>query len=111
MVCALARRVLRSYRLRGGVYWPATARWLASDGTLTVLPGVQARGTTKVCRSGLYPYMIAQPTTPGMPPSSAERVEERLGLLEIGGVKPLGEPAVDRCQEAVSLGAFALLLP
>src|SRR5262249_9718455 len=46
-----------------------------------------------------------------MPLCSADRVEERLGLLEIGGVKTLGEAAVDRCQEAVSLRAFALLLP
>ena len=34
-----------------------------------------------------------------------------LGLLEIGGVKALGEPAVDRRQQLVGLGALALLLP
>src|SRR5262249_3481797 len=31
--------------------------------------------------------------------------------LEIRGVEALGEPAVDRCEELVGLGALALLLP
>jgi hypothetical protein len=30
---------------------------------------------------------------------SRERFEQRLGLLEVGGVKALGEPAVDLGQE------------
>src|SRR5712691_8956848 len=38
-------------------------------------------------------------------------VEQCLSLLEIGGVKPLGEPAVDRCQELVGFGTLTLLLP
>ena len=37
--------------------------------------------------------------------------EQRLGLLEIGGVKALGKPPVDGCQELVGLNALALLLP
>ena len=38
-------------------------------------------------------------------------LQQRLGLLEVGGVKALGEPAVDRCQQLAGLGALALLLP
>jgi hypothetical protein len=40
-----------------------------------------------------------------------QRVEQRLGLLEVGGVKALGEPAVDGRQQLMGLGALALLLP
>src|SRR5262245_61252429 len=40
-----------------------------------------------------------------------QRLQQRPGLLEVSGVKPLGEPAIDRCQELVGLGALALLLP
>jgi len=42
---------------------------------------------------------------------SRERFEQRLGLLEVGRVKTLGEPAVDRRQELAGLGPFALSLP
>ena len=37
--------------------------------------------------------------------------QQRLGLLEVGRVKALGEPAVDRGQERVGLRMFPLLLP
>src|SRR5215510_5676697 len=37
--------------------------------------------------------------------------EQGFGLLEIGGVKALSEPAIDRCQEVAGFGAPALLLP
>ena len=40
-----------------------------------------------------------------------QRLQQRLGLLQVGGVKPLGEPAVDRCQQLVRFGPLALLLP
>ena len=42
---------------------------------------------------------------------SGQRSEERLGLLEVGGVKALGEPAIDRCQQRAGVGLLALLLP
>ena len=42
---------------------------------------------------------------------SAELVEQGLGVLQVGGVKPLGEPAVDRCQEVVRLGTPTLIAP
>ena len=38
-------------------------------------------------------------------------IEQPLGLLEVGGVEALGEPAVDRGEKAVRLGAPALLPP
>jgi len=40
-----------------------------------------------------------------------QRVQQCLGLLKISGVKALGEPAIDRGQEASGLGALVLLLP
>jgi hypothetical protein len=38
-------------------------------------------------------------------------LQQRLRLLEIGRVKALGEPAVDRCQQIVCCLPFSLLLP
>ena len=40
-----------------------------------------------------------------------QRLQQGLGLLEVGGVKPLGEPAIDRREQLVGLGALALGLP
>src|SRR5882724_1081123 len=42
---------------------------------------------------------------------ACQRLQQRPGLLQVGGVKALGEPAIDRCQQVVSLGALTLLLP
>src|SRR5262245_46350478 len=46
-----------------------------------------------------------------VPELSCQLFQQRLRLLEIGGVKPLGEPTVDWRQQRVGLGALALLLP
>src|SRR5262245_34312723 len=40
-----------------------------------------------------------------------QRIQQRLGLLQVRRVKALGEPAVDRGQQVISLGALALELP
>ena len=40
-----------------------------------------------------------------------QRLQQRLGLLEVSGIKALGEPMVDWCQEVMGFLAFALLLP
>jgi hypothetical protein len=40
-----------------------------------------------------------------------QRVEQRLGLLQIACVKPLGEPPVDRSQQFARLPHFALVAP
>jgi hypothetical protein len=42
----------------------------------------------------------------GKPARSMQLVEQRLRLSEIGRVEPLGDPAVDRCEEVVSLAAL-----
>jgi hypothetical protein len=42
---------------------------------------------------------------------SRQLVEQRLCLLQIGGIKALDEPAVDRREEVAPLGAAALLSP
>jgi hypothetical protein len=38
-------------------------------------------------------------------------LQQLLGVLQVGRIKALGEPAVDRCQEIVSGFSLALLLP
>jgi hypothetical protein len=43
--------------------------------------------------------------------NSCQLVEQRLGVLQIGGLEALGEPAVDRREKAVGRGASALLGP
>ena len=45
------------------------------------------------------------------PTFSGKLVEQRLGVLEVDGIKALGEPAVDRGEEIVGLSAFALIAP
>ena len=42
---------------------------------------------------------------------SRQLLQQRLRVLEVGGVKALGEPAVDRRQQLLGLRPFALLLP
>jgi hypothetical protein len=45
------------------------------------------------------------------PGLSRQLLQEPLRLLEVGRVKALGEPAIDRCQQRVGFGVLALLLP
>src|SRR5207245_1396359 len=47
----------------------------------------------------------------GTPILLRQRLQQCFGLLEIWGVKALGEPAVDGCQQLVGGGALPLLLP
>ena len=44
-------------------------------------------------------------------PLSPELLQQCFGLLEVRGVKALGEPAVDRRQQLVGLDTLVLLLP
>src|SRR5262245_66320909 len=46
-----------------------------------------------------------------VPPSLRELLQQRLRLLEVSGVKALGEPAVDRREQLVGFSMLALLLP
>src|SRR5262245_9970516 len=45
------------------------------------------------------------------PVFSLQLCQQRLGLLEVRGVKALGEPAVDRREQRTGFGLLALLLP
>ena len=40
-----------------------------------------------------------------------QRLQQRLGILQVSRIKALGEPVVDWCQEVMGFLAFALLLP
>ena len=47
-----------------------------------------------------------------LPPKPLRQcIEQRPGLLQIRGVEPFGEPAIDRCQQRTRFGLLALLLP
>src|SRR5712664_1610943 len=43
--------------------------------------------------------------------SCSQRFQQRPGLLEVGGVKALGEPAIDRGEQVIGCSALALALP
>ena len=45
------------------------------------------------------------------PKLSPKLLQQRPGVLQVGGVKALGESAIDRCQQLTSLIALALALP
>src|SRR5712692_509750 len=45
------------------------------------------------------------------PCPSRQRLQQRLGLLQVGRVKAFREPAVDRGQQRACLGPLALVLP
>src|SRR6266540_6953361 len=45
------------------------------------------------------------------PRLSPQLLQQRPGLLQVGGVKALGEPAIDRCQQLAGFGALALAPP
>src|SRR5438093_9510499 len=40
-----------------------------------------------------------------------QRLQQRLRILQVSGIKPLGEPVVHWCQEVMGFLAFAVLLP
>src|SRR5262245_46339916 len=42
---------------------------------------------------------------------SSECIEQCFGLLQVGGIKPLGEPVVDRRQQRAGFGTPSLALP
>jgi hypothetical protein len=42
---------------------------------------------------------------------SRQLVQQGLGVLQVGRVEALGEPAVDRCEEVVRLGVPTLIAP
>jgi hypothetical protein len=42
---------------------------------------------------------------------SVQLVQQRLGLLQISGIKPFGEPLVDGGQQVVGFFFLTLLLP
>ena len=43
--------------------------------------------------------------------ASRELFQQGFGLLEVGGIKALGEPAIDGCQQLISISALVLALP
>ena len=57
------------------------------------------------------PDAVAPEVVGAAPEVSAELVEQDLGVLEIGSVEALGEPAVDRGEEVMRLPSLASLRP
>ena len=54
----------------------------------------------RCCNGGLCSHVL-----------SPQFFEQGFGLLQVGSVKALGKPAIDRCQQVVGFLALALLLP
>src|SRR5881409_2496170 len=55
---------------------------------------------------------MVSPTPPLLRFKSCSQVfQQCLGLLEVGSVKPLGEPAVDRGEQVIGCSPLALVLP
>src|SRR5207245_11582481 len=58
---------------------------------------------------GLEPRANAEGSTSEVPVVSHQRVQQLLRVLQVGGVEPLGEPPVDRCEHLSRLVLLALL--
>jgi len=55
---------------------------------------------------------MVSPTLPLLRTRSCSQVfQQRLGLLEVGGIKPLGKPTVDRGEQVIGCSPLALVLP
>ena len=74
-----------------------------------MMPIMAKQGAKHDVKSGGYDGAVIQHC--GMVPTSRQFCEERLGFLAAGGVKALGEPAVDLGAQLVGFSTFALMLP
>src|SRR5215471_20571352 len=95
-------------------------RCMTLPGLYTGMPMVSSGATS--CSVNSY-WMISMlvifglvrmvsPTPPLLRIRSCSQVfQQRLGLLEVSGVKPLGEPAVDRGEQVIGCYPLALVLP
>src|SRR5712692_5001953 len=75
----------------------------------TYLGAETSRGN-RTSRSAMQMWAIGH-TRCGTGVLCPELSQECLGLLEVGGLKALSEPAVDRCQQLVRFDPLAVLLP
>jgi hypothetical protein len=100
---------------RLGIYRPRPPR--AHRGrhpSLRPRPGL-VEASDASCRLGRKSPQPAQETRPSPGPllgcTSGELVQQRLGLLHVGRVEALGEPAIDGHEHLVGFGSLAVLLP
>src|SRR6185295_1725070 len=68
------------------------------------MPAVRSRSCNEVGRSVAAGYVSTTVLSPQL-------IEQCFGVLQVGGIKALSEPAVDGCQQRTRLGLLALLLP
>jgi hypothetical protein len=96
-------------RLRSGLFVPPR-EWLRSRRTSN--PGSQSGRLTGV---GETRSLVASHNrtwgSVSVLPGSCQLVQQRLGVLQVGGVEALGEPAVDRGEQVARLVALALVTP
>jgi|SRR6516225_1237844 len=96
-----------------------TPRWWSSDDPFAPIPDLPALtpergGSTLKSHSGLHRRMVGSAgscRSLWVFTSLRQIVQQRLRLSQIGGVEPLGEPAVNRRQQIVSFDAPTLLAP
>src|SRR5262245_19975761 len=95
------------------IRWSQSHALVASRSVHATLRGSSlpshSKSTTPLCwcQSGAA-HLNTPPNDNG---SYCQRFYQRLGLLEVGGIKPLGEPAVHRREHLKSFGPLALPLP
>ena len=64
-----------------------------------------------VARQRVIDFAVSTKTKHPKDFCSCQLIEQRLGVLEVGGVEAFGEPAVDRREQVAGLGALALIAP
>ena len=107
----------RSHRLIGlshPPYAPPVATSHQERGLRTSTLGVYAHVHTPYGSNGVpmkHHWAFCCRSVLGTLVLSPELLQQCLGLLQVGRVKALGEPAIDRCQEFMGFRALALLLP
>src|SRR5262245_38281437 len=87
---------------------PAARRRTATGGDSAVVISSTMPSAKYSCSGS--PLMLANGSTAidGLAPLLTQVIEQRPGLVQIGRVKALGEPAVDRRKDFASLNASAL---
>src|SRR5712692_2990965 len=92
---------------------PGSCAMLPAPLLTVALLSLHATPILPVCRC---PRKIADPAMGEIAPQNPSRffpqgVEQRLGILDVGGIKAFAEPVVDRRQQRAGLSALALALP
>jgi hypothetical protein len=96
---------------RGAAFLSMSFTTLSSALDISGLPVVETNAAQAIslqARQSSEPWQADRVRV--LPVLSTERFEQRFGLLEVGSLEALGEPAVNVCQQLSSLFYLALFL-